>query len=40
MSIQDMEGSTHYLEAEVFAQNQRAEKVVAGMIVAEVLSNQ
>ena len=30
------EGSAHYLEAEIFAENQRAEKVVTGMIVAEV----
>lgn len=32
------EGSKNYLEAEVFAENQRAEKVVTGMIVAEVLN--
>ena len=31
------EGGKDYLEAEVFAENQRAEKVITGTIVAEVL---
>jgi acyl dehydratase len=30
------EGGTNYMEAEVFAENQRAEKVITGTIVAEV----
>jgi len=34
------EGGKNYMEAEVFAENQRAEKVITGMIVAEVISRQ
>jgi acyl dehydratase len=33
-----MEGGKNYLEADVSAENQRAEKVITGTIVAEVLS--
>jgi acyl dehydratase len=32
------EGGKNYMEAEVFAENQRAEKVITGTIVAEVAS--
>jgi acyl dehydratase len=32
------EDGKHYLEAEVFAENQRAEKVITGTLVAEVAS--
>ncbi|MBU1208491.1 MAG: MaoC family dehydratase N-terminal domain-containing protein [Proteobacteria bacterium] len=31
-------GGKNYIEAEVFAENQRGEKVITGSIVAEVLS--
>ena len=34
------EGAKNYLEAEVFAENQRGEKVITGSIVAEVPSRQ
>jgi len=34
------EAGENYMEAEVFAENQRAEKVITGMIVAEVISRQ
>ena len=34
------EGGKYYLEAEVFAENQKSEKVITGTIVAEVISRQ
>ena len=34
------EGGKYYLEAEVFAENQKSEKVITGAIVAEVISRQ
>jgi acyl dehydratase len=35
---QYMQGGKNYMEADVFAENQRAEKVITGTIVAEVLN--